>query len=72
MYDPQGLPLLQGWRDNTGAKLWRFSLRPQNPTPSFTEENGQALTVVPKSGFKYSDLQAFGSYDLPNVEALVR
>ena len=34
IYDPHGLPLLQGWQENKGAKLWQFSLRPQMCTPS--------------------------------------
>ena len=37
IYDPQGLPLIQGWRDNTGAKLLRFARRPQSYTPYYTE-----------------------------------
>ena len=72
IYDPQGIPLLQGWRDNTGAKLWRFPLCPQSPTSSSTEEERQEFTVVPKSGVKYSDIQAFSYSDLTSVEALVR
>ena len=35
IYDPQGLPLLQGRRYNKGAKLWRSSLSPQSSTPSW-------------------------------------
>ena len=46
MYDPQGSPLLQGCRDNKGANLWRFDLRPQTSTPSDTEKDIQAFTVV--------------------------
>ena len=37
MYDLKGRLLLQVWKDNTGAKLWRFSLCPQNSTPFATE-----------------------------------
>ena len=70
IYDLQGIPLLQGWQDSKGSKLWCFSLRPQNFTPYYAEKYGQAFTVIPKS--KSSDLQAFSAYDLPNVEALVR
>ena len=72
IYDPQGSPLIQGWWDNTGAKLWRFAPRPQNSTPYATEEDRQAFTVVPYADGNYSDLQAFSAYDLPIVEALVR
>ena len=72
IYDPQGLPLLQGWRDNIGANIWPFSLRTKISTPSYAEEVGQVFTVVPNSGVKYSDLQAFSAYDLPIVESLVQ
>ena len=72
IYDSQGSPLIQGWRDNTGAKLWRFVLHHQNPTPSDTEEDRQAFTAVPYSSGNSSDLQAFSAYDFPSVEAPVR
>ena len=72
IYDPQGLPLLQVWQDNTGAKIWRFALRPQSSTPSCTEEEVQAFTIVPDLGVKCSDLQAFSAYDIPIAEAIVR
>ena len=72
IYDPQGLPLLQGWQENTGAKLWRFSLCPQSSNTYSTEEYEKEFTVIPKSGVKFSNLQAFSAYDLPSVEALVR
>ena len=64
--------MLQGWRDNKGAKLWRFSLRPQTATTSDTKEDGQAFTVVPYAAGNSSDLQAFSAYDSPRVEALLR
>ena len=67
IYDPQLLPLLQGWRDNKGAKLWLFSLRPQSSTPSSTEEDGEEFTIVPKSGFKFSNLQALVGWLRVNV-----
>ena len=70
IYDPQVIPLLQGWQYNKGAKLWIFDLQPQSSTPYSEDKDGQAFTVVPNS--KSSDLQAFSAYDLPNVEALVR
>ena len=71
-YDTQGLLLLQGWRDKTGAKLWKFALCPQISTTSSIEKDVQTFTVAPKSGVKYSNLQVFSAYDLPRVEALVR
>ena len=72
IYDPQGIPFLQGRRDNTSAKLWCFYLRPQSSTPSSTEEDKQAFTIITKSRVKSSDLQSFSAYDLTSVEALVR
>ena len=40
--DPAGTSILKGWRERTGARLWRFPLMPppSNPTPS------TALSVV--------------------------
>ena len=34
--DPAGTSILKGWRERTGARLWRFPLMPppSNPTPS--------------------------------------
>ena len=52
--------LLKGWRDTTGAKLWRFSLRPKdNHVSSIQPEPPQTLT-------------ALNTHDLPSVGALVR
>ena len=72
IYDPQGSPLLQGWRYNIAAKIWRFALCPQNSTPSNTEEDRQAFTVVPYTSGNSSDIQASSAYYVPRVEALVR
>ena len=71
IYEPQVIPLLQVWRDNKGANLWRFSLCPQTSTPSATEEDIQASTLVSYTAGNSSGLQAFSAYDLPSVEALV-
>ena len=52
--------LLKVWRDTTGAKLWRFSLRPEdNPVSSIQPE--PPLTPT-----------ALNAHDLPSVGALVR
>ena len=52
--------LLKGWRDTTGAKLWRFSLRPEdNPVSSI-----HTSTPTPPA--------ALNAHDLPSVGALVR
>ena len=59
--DPQQRPLIPGWQEPTGAKLWCISLHlsytnlPTLPTDATTEY-----------------LQAFSAYDLPIVEALVQ
>ena len=31
--DPKGSTFIQGWRDNKGAKIWRFSLCPHTSIP---------------------------------------
>ena len=72
MYDLNGRPLLEVWKDNTGAKLWRFSLRPQNFTPFATKEDIKAFTFVPYTAGNSSYLQAFSAYDLLILEALLR
>ena len=52
--------LLKGWRDTAGAKIWRFSLRPEdNPVSSI-----HSYTPTPPS--------ALNAHDLPSVGALVR
>ena len=39
--------LLKGWRDTTGAKLWNFSLRPEdNPVSSIQPEPPQTPTAL--------------------------
>ena len=60
VYDRHSKPILRGWRETDGAKLWRFSLREEAqapPTPTSASE---------------TTLQAYSAYDLPSVEALVR
>ena len=72
IYDPQGSPLPQGWRENICAKLWNFALHPKNSTPSNTKEDRQAFTIVPYAAVNPSYLQAFSAYEFPIVEALKR
>ena len=51
--------LLKGWRDTTGAKLWRFSLRPEdNPVSSI-----HPPAPTPPA--------ALNAHDLPSISALV-
>ena len=49
--------LLQGWRETTGAKLWRFSLLPEDHP-------------APPSGYMASPM-ALNAGDLPSIGALV-
>ena len=60
VYNPQQQPILSGWRETTGAKLWRISLNPDQAH----------LPIIPETATT-STLQAFSAYDLPSVEALV-
>ena len=58
VFSKDSTELLRGWRETTGSKLWRFSLRPgDHPTPSPDWSN------VPT---------ALNAHDLPSVGALVR
>ena len=50
--------LLRSWRETTGSKLWRFSLRPGD-RPSTPPEWSKGPT-------------ALNAHDLPSVGALVR
>ena len=61
IYDQEGSPILTGWRERTGASLWRIAL---TPTP-------EELPTMPNS-LDYTNLKAYSAYDLPSVEALVR
>jgi hypothetical protein len=61
VYNAQQQPILSGWRETTGPKLWRISLNPD-------KEN---LPSIPETATR-STLQAFSAYDIPSVEALVK
>jgi hypothetical protein len=61
VYNAQQQPILSGWRETSGPKLWRIALNPD-------KEN---LPSIPKTATR-STLQAFSAYDLPSVEALVK
>ena len=52
--------LLKGWRDTTGAKLWRFSLRPEDNPVSSTHPSAPA------------PLASLNAHDLPWVSDLAR
>ena len=51
---------LKGWRDTTGAKLWRFSLRPEDNPVSYVHPTPPTI------------LASLNAHNLPSVGALVR
>ena len=58
VFSKDSTKLLRSWRETTGSKLWRFSLRPRNhSTPPPELSKGPA---------------ALNAHDLPSVGALVR
>ena len=58
VFSKDSTELLRGWRETTGSKLWRFSLRPgDHPTPPPDWSKGPT---------------ALNTHDLPSVGALVR
>ena len=59
--DPQGNPVLTGWREQSGLRLWRIALQPEETT----------LPNMPYGSNK-TTLQAYSAYDLPSVAALIR
>ena len=62
IFDPQGTPILAGWREKDGARLWRISLSTDDSPPP---------CPLPFEVPTKSSLSAFSAYDLPSVEALV-
>ena len=66
--------MLQGWRDQTGDKLWHFALKLaagiQASSSSVVTEQAYSTTADPS--IQSSKLQAFSAYGLPSVEALVQ
>ena len=60
---PTGIPVLKGWQEATGNRLWRMSLLP----------NAEKVTTETKSpGVTKTSLTAYSAYDFLSVEALVR
>ena len=59
--DARGMPVLTGWRKNSGPRLWRIVLQPD-------EEN---LPQMPNTAHR-TTLEAFSAYDLPSIESLIR
>ena len=70
IYDIKNQPFLKGWREKSGAKLWRISLRlylrPDVAKCLPSNEDTKA-----DSQEKQANIEAFSAYDLPYVEALV-
>ena len=61
LYDQGGSPILTGWRERNGSRLWSKAL---TTTP-------EELHTIPNS-VDYTNLKAYRAYDLPSVETLVR
>ena len=61
IYDQGGPPILTGWRERNGDRLWRITL---TPTP-------EELPAMPNNA-DHTNLKAYSANDLPSVEALVR
>ena len=59
--DAQVSPVLTGWQEQSGPRLWRIALQPG-------ESN---LPNIPHDA-NSNTLKAYSAYDLPSVEALIR
>ena len=59
--DARDMPVLTGWRENSGPRLWIIALQTG-------EEN---LPRMPNTA-KSTTLEAYRAYDLPSVDALIR
>ena len=55
-----GNPVLTGWREQSGPRLWRIALQP----------NERTLPSMPYGADK-TTLEAYSAYDLPSVAALI-
>ena len=54
-------PVLTGWRDKSGPRLWKISLQPGDSNLPHMPHDANRTT-----------LKAYSAYDLPIVEALIR
>jgi hypothetical protein len=65
VFAQDGNVLLRGWREKTGSKLWRFSLKPRGhgKLPAAMATGPATMAVGPA---------AHNAHDLPSVGALVR
>ena len=59
--DSQGSPVLTGWRDQSGPRLWRIALQPgESNLPNMPHDANRTT------------LKAYSAYDLPISRALIR
>ena len=58
--DKQGTPVLKGWCEATGSRLWRIDLQPGESNLPSMPNNSNLSTLV-----------SYGSYDLLSVAALI-
>ena len=56
----RGIPVLTGWREQSGPHLWRIALQPGDSNLPKMPHNENKTTV-----------EAYSAYDLPSVEALI-
>ena len=56
--DKKGTPVLTGWREDTGSRLWRISLQPGESNPTSMPNDTNLATLV-----------AYSAYDLPIIAA---
>ena len=61
IYDQGESPILTGWRENNGARLWHIALTTKP----------EELPVIPNNADQ-TNLRAYIAYDLPSVEVLVQ
>ena len=59
--DARGTPVLTGWREHSGPRLWRIALQPGKSNLPKMPHNENRTT-----------LEAYSAYNLPSVEALIR
>ena len=58
--DSQGIPVLTSWREQSGPRLWRIALQPDETT----------LPSMPHDANR-STLKAYSAYNLPSVRELI-
>ena len=61
IYSTNGTPIVTGWHEITGPRLWSMSIMPNPVNMPPLPDNHKTTTP-----------QAFSAYDLPSVEAIIR